>query len=412
MAPLIAKQFISEELEDISNSTTTNHSGSAWGQDNGSHTGIELGHNGTEQEQGSEFQVAYWIASSIYIPTLLAYGFYAVKYDILRVCQRRKLALSSSQENIVMHGDGEEEEEEEEEGEKGTEGEEEEGREKIELRPIGNVSASHSLDDSQGNPQNRDTSSSPTSDQQSNPMGANASTKQSKLFKFGMVSLLGLFVCVYVGLEFAYGSWIFTVVVKGFLDFTKSQGTVIQSLFWGAFAFARLFSVIPALLNIKSSLMLTGNLTGSLIASIIMVAFPHNATAIWLASAILGMSYASIYPTAITWMSENVDTTGLAASILVSGATVGSIVIPAAVGGLISKVSPDALFYATFVGVIISASLVALLFLLAFLHKKRQAKPWSEGRQNGALVHGGSDGLEGEKLIGEEESDGEETTHV
>ena len=411
MAPLIAKQFISEELEDISNSTTTNHSGSAWGQDNGSYTGIEWGHNGTEQEQGSEFQVAYWIASSIYIPALLAYGFYAVKYDILRVCQRRKLASSSSQENIVMHGD-EEEEEEEEEGEKGTEGEEEEGREKTELRPIGNVSASHSLDDSQGNPHNRDTSSSPTSDQQSNP-GANAAMKQSKLFKFGMVSLLGLFVLVYVGLEVAYGSWIFTVVVKGFLDFTKSQGTVIQSLFWGTFAFTRLFSVILAFLNIKSSLMLTGNLTGSLIASIIMVAFPHNATAIWLASAILGMSYASIYPTAITWMSENVDTTGLAASILVSGGIVGDIVIPAAVGGLISKVSPDALFYATFVGVIISASLVALLFWLAFLHKKRQAKPWSEGRQNGALGRGGSDGLEGEKLIdSEEESDGEETTHV
>ena len=411
MAPLIAKRFISEELEDSSNSTTPNHSGSAWGQDNGSYTGIEWGHNGTEQEQGSEFQVAYWIASSIYIPALLAYGFYAVKYDILRVCQRRKLASSSSQENIVMHGD-EEEEEEEEEGEKGTEGEEEEGREKIELRPIGNVSASHSLDDSQGNPQNRDTSSSPTSDQQSNP-GANAAMKQSKLFKFGMVSLLGLFVLVYVGLEVAYGSWIFTVVVKGFLDFTKSQGTVIQSLFWGTFAFTRLFSVILAFLNIKSSLMLTGNLTGSLIASIIMVAFPHNATAIWLASAILGMSYASIYPTAITWMSENVDTTGLAASILVSGGIVGDIVIPAAVGGLISKVSPDALFYATFVGVIISASLVALLFWLAFLHKKRQAKPWSEGRQNGALGRGGSDGLEGEKLIdSEEESDGEETTHV
>lgn len=417
MAPLIAKRFISEELEDSSNSTTT--TGSGWGQDSGlrgSGVGMELGQNGTEQE--SKFQVAYYIASSIYIPTLLAYGFYAAKYNILGVWQRRRRTLSSSQENIVLLGDGEgREEEEKEKGMEGKEEEEEEGEERIGLQSMRSGSASDT--DSQDNPQNslQNASHSNTlplsSNQQPEFSGADDSVKRSKLYKFGMVTLLALFMLVYVGLEVAYGSWIFTVVVTGFLDFRKSQGTVIQSLFWGTFAFTRLFSVVLAFLNVKPSVMLTGNLTGSLIASVIMVSFPHNATAIWLASAVLGMSYASIYPTTVTWMSEAVDTTGLAASILVTGGVIGDISIPAAVGGLISKVSPDALFYATFVGIIISASLVVLLFSLAYLHKRRLARE-SEVRQNGGLSRGGDEGLERENLVdsSEKDGDGEETTHV
>ena len=41
------------------------------------------------------------------------------------------------------------------------------------------------------------------------------------------------------------------------------------------------------------------------------------------------MSYASVYPTTMTWMSETVEATGIATAILVTGRTLGDIAISA-----------------------------------------------------------------------------------
>ena len=54
-------------------------------------------------------------------------------------------------------------------------------------------------------------------------------------------------------------------------------------------------------------------------------------------------------PTSMAWMSEAM---GTATAVLVMGAVLGNLSIPAIIGVLIAKVSPDALFYLTFIGVI------------------------------------------------------------
>ena len=185
-------------------------------------------------------------------------------------------------------------------------------------------------------------------------------------------SLLFSFMFLYVGLEAGYGALILTVAVKGQLNFSKSSAAVLQSVYWGTFCFTRMVSIIFAILKVRATIMICGNLFGSFIASLIMIFYIHNATAIWIGSAVLGMSYASIFPTAMTWMSENAKATGKATAVLVTAGTVGDITLPAVMGVIVAKISPDSLFYFTFVGVIVSAATAAVMFLTAYLQKRRQ----------------------------------------
>ncbi len=104
-----------------------------------------------------------------------------------------------------------------------------------------------------------------------------------------------------------------------------------------------------------------------------MLTFPHNAIAIWIGSAILGASFASIYPTTMTWFAEHMEVTGKATAVPVTGGTLGNIALPAAAGFLVGHVSPDALIYFTFVGVFMSAFFLVLLFLTAHIEKKRSS---------------------------------------
>ena len=208
----------------------------------------------------------------------------------------------------------------------------------------------------------------------STPTAENTKRQTAKyplVYKVTVFSLLFLFIFVYVGLEFSFGSLIFTASVKGKLHISKPDAAVLTSVYWGTFTFMRLFSVTLALLKVRASVMMTMNLSGSLLAATIMVFFPHNATAIWLGAAILGASYASIFPTTMVWLGENVESSGKATSVIVTGGTLGNTILPAVVGVLIAQVSPDSLIYFTFCGVIMSAMIVAALFVTAHVQKRR-----------------------------------------
>ena len=253
---------------------------------------------------------AYFIAASLFFPSLVAFVFYAIRRECFGKCCS-KLAIA---------------------------------RRQSELKEM------HKLDDTS------------SEDEFGNP---------PLCFTILLFSQLFCFMFLYVGLEAGFGSLIFTVAVTGQLAFSKSIAAVLQSVYWGTFCFTRMISVTCALFGVRASVMIAGNLFGSFVASLIMTFYIHNALAIWIGSAVLGMSYASIFPTAMTWMSENAKATGKATAVLVTAGTVGDITLPAVVGVMVAKVSPDSLIYFTFVGVIISAVSAGVMFLTACLQKRR-----------------------------------------
>ena len=277
----------------------------------------------SEVQQDLQYGWAFWISAFVLTPPLLAYIYFAVRYDF-RKCKPKGTSSGNTLE-VVSSDDTESQEE--------------------------------AIDPSSGND---------TQDKKKST---------SRLYKVLAFFFLFLFMLVYVGTEVSYGNLVFTYAVKSELGFSKQRAATVAAVFWGPFAFARLFSVVLALLRVRASVMMTMNLTGSLIATVLFIVAPHNGIVIWIVSAVLGASFASIFPTAMTWMSEHLDVSGKATAVVVAGGNLGDILVPSAVGALIGNVNPDAFIYCTFGAVVLSAVLIALLFSMTFIHKRYHLQP-------------------------------------
>ena len=280
----------------------------------------------TSPAKNLQFRWAYWIAASSLIPPLLAFIYLAVRHD----CFKTKYK-DSNNNNATL-----------------------------EISENGQEIESASMSDFTPN------------DDNSVKYNKNMSPKT---YKFPAYIILFLLMLFYVGTEVSFGSLVFTYAVKSELKFSKGKAATLAAVFWGPFAFTRLFSVVLALLKVHASVMMTMNLTGSLIAVTIFMILPHNNIAIWIVSAVLGASFASIFPTTMTWLSEHLSVSGKATAVLVVGGNLGDILIPSTVGALIGNVSPDTFVYCTFSGVVFSSVLVVILFLLTFIYKRKHFTP-------------------------------------
>ena len=185
------------------------------------------------------------------------------------------------------------------------------------------------------------------------------------LYKTVVMILLFLLILLYVGAEVAYGTYIFAFAVKGDLQFSKKTATILSSVFWGTFAFFRSFTITLSLCKVSPSIMLAGNLVGSLTASLIVTLLHSNETAVWIGSALMGASFASLYPNIVIWLTRHGPASGKTSSILAAGATIGNTTLPVLVGVLIDKVGPVTLCYYTLANIICCCSIFTSLFIIA-----------------------------------------------
>ena len=282
-------------------------------------------HSTSPTSMNLQFGWIYWIAASFLIVPLLAFIYFAVRHDTCRTKKQKGVSDAASKMSKY-------------------------GQELVDKK----IDANSSLkpDDSNGE---EDT----------------GKTISPKTYQLPSYIILFLFLLIYVGINESFGSLVFTYAVKSELRFSKAKAAAVTAVFWGPFAFARLFSVILAVLKIPTSVMMAMNLTGSLVAVALFLILPHNSIVIWIVSGGLGASFASIFPTAMTWLSENLSVSGKATAVAVAGGNLGDILIPAAVGALIGYVNPQAFVYCTFSMVVISAILITILFGLAFVYKRR-----------------------------------------
>ena len=185
----------------------------------------------------------------------------------------------------------------------------------------------------------------------------------SKVYIVTVLSFLFLFMAVYVGMEVTFGTYVFAFAVKGSLQLSKQRAASLSSLFWGTFSFARCFSIVVSLFKAPPSLMMIGNLTGSLVAATIMLIWRDNEIGIWIGSGLLGASVSAIYPTTMVWMSQHVPPSGKAAGVLGTGAVLGDTLFPLLVGILLDKVDPIALVFYTFGAVVLCVFIISTMFI-------------------------------------------------
>lgn len=124
--------------------------------------------------------------------------------------------------------------------------------------------------------------------------------KESRGFRVQLLILLFIFYFLYVGMEVTYGAFIMTFTVK-YLDWDKSKGTLVTSVFWGAFAVGRGLAIFLARC-LSPVVMLIADLVLTILSlgGLVMVLESSQAM-LWFCTATLGVGLASIFPTGITW---------------------------------------------------------------------------------------------------------------
>ena len=180
---------------------------------------------------------------------------------------------------------------------------------------------------------------------------------KSKVFKYSSLSLFFLFLLLYVGLETAYGGYIFAFGTK---TLSKDNSAYLTSVFWGSFAIGRFLS-IPVSKCVTPSRMLIFDMLGCFIGSTILISqFSGGCstsahTQLWLGTVLLGLAMASVFPSAISLAEMYIGLSGRTASVLIVGACFGEMIIPLSVGILFVRVGPCVLMYCSFVIILLTA---------------------------------------------------------
>ncbi|XP_033638939.1 sodium-dependent glucose transporter 1-like [Asterias rubens] len=195
-------------------------------------------------------------------------------------------------------------------------------------------------------------------------------------FKNTILFLMFLFYFLEVGAEIGFGGYIFTFARVSDLNFSVSSATLLNAAFFGAFAIGRGLSICLAG-ALSARVMLIMDVTGCVLASLVLTLYGETVPiAVWVGTASLGLSMASLFPAGISWLESFCKVTGNMASILIIGSALGEMCFPMMIGWLFGKdpnhpegieQGPIGLMY-----IILAAScLTAILFvILQYLAKQ------------------------------------------
>jgi FHS family Na+ dependent glucose MFS transporter 1 len=153
-----------------------------------------------------------------------------------------------------------------------------------------------------------------------------------------VITLIALLLALYVGAEAAFGGWIHTYAVA--LDLSDpTTAAYLTSAFWGALTVGRLVA-IPLATRYRPRSILLVDLVGCLVSVGILLLWPGSPAAIWLGSLGLGLSMASIFPTAITLAERRVPITGQVTGWFLVASSIGAMTVPWFIGQLFEPVGP------------------------------------------------------------------------
>ena len=189
------------------------------------------------------------------------------------------------------------------------------------------------------------------------------SVKDNCPFRTRVLVLLFFFYFLYVGGEVAYGSFVPMFASKSQHHFEQDRASHVAALFWGAFCLGRGLAICLA--SVISPLkMVIADMVGCVTASLALTLFADsNENILWICSALLGLSMASLFPTGIVWLETYTPVTGNTASFLIVGSALGEMCVPVLIGYLFEdRIGPMVLMY----WMLATSALSALIFVYVF----------------------------------------------
>jgi FHS family Na+ dependent glucose MFS transporter 1 len=181
-----------------------------------------------------------------------------------------------------------------------------------------------------------------------------------------LVGLIALLLFLYAGAEASFGGWIFTYATDLNLA-DETAAALLTSAYWGALTLGRLLA-IPIAARVHPRPILFLALGGCLASVGVILLWPASHTALWLGAFGLGLSMATIFPTAISFAGHHLAITGQITGWFFVGASAGGMSLPWIIGQLFEAQGPRAMM----VSILADLALAMGVLIVLTWHSKRR----------------------------------------
>lgn len=213
---------------------------------------------------------------------------------------------------------------------------------------------------------------------------------------FCLLAWVCVFFMLYSSIEDTVANYLTTYVVMQ-LDWSKSDGAMVASVFWGSFAATRFVCiwvsgfVSSVRLLTTCCVLMVLSFAAFLLASLLAVHW-----AVWAATAITGAAMSAIFPGAFSWMEEELMTvTGRNTSVIMLAASLGLIVSPLVLGHLLETRGAIWLAY-----VLLGEAVACLItFILLLVFARTRLKTIQKTRHQHVVSVHITNGEQQEKLL-------------
>ncbi len=173
--------------------------------------------------------------------------------------------------------------------------------------------------------------------------------------------LVGCFFFLYTGLEASVISWLNTYTTEAKLG-DKSTAYKLSSTFLFVFTFGRLLAIIFASRFRPRTILIT-DFIGCFLSVGAILMWSNSVSVLWVASCVMGLSMASIFPTMLAFAERRMTLSGKLTGYLFSASSGGSMILPFIVGQFFTTVGPGVLYYVTFLALTIDCAIFVVLMM-------------------------------------------------
>ncbi len=184
------------------------------------------------------------------------------------------------------------------------------------------------------------------------------------------VLLVVLAFFLYVGAEVGFSNWLYTYAITLDLEDTI-RAAYLTSVFWALFTLGRLLGVWVST-RLAPGLILALDFIGCLLSLACIAAFPSSVALLWLGSAALGLSMASIFPTILMLAGEKLQVSGTVTGWFLVGAGAGGMLLPWLIGNAFTSSGPHTMLVLVLADLVLDA--LVLVGLAVWVAPARREK--------------------------------------
>lgn len=192
----------------------------------------------------------------------------------------------------------------------------------------------------QGAPRNRSKSSAKNAFKPSSWLGGG-----NKRLGYAVLALAFVIFMLPIGMERAYGKFLFSLGVTGRLQMSPADGTLLESAFWMSFTAGRMLVTLAAT-RVSQILLILTELSVNVAATAALAAYGQaSGPLLAVLSGLFAASLAPLAPTMLSWLNLYIEVTAMLTCMAFFASACGAFVYSWMAGYLFQYKGPDSLLY-------------------------------------------------------------------